>query len=158
MKEMAKKSILFVIAALLILLVFGSAGAGELEPEPGAGETEAGDASAEKTPEYTATRIDFEIAGHQAKRGLYVVQHPGGGELASWYALDGWEDSGWLEDINFVHEHIYVEVVYYPGPATEGTVMRILNHAPGSEHGWLSRGVAHALEVAWPDMPLAGDM
>ncbi len=27
---------------------------------------------------------------------------------------------------------------------------------PHSEMGWLGKGTAHALQVAWPEMPLAG--
>ena len=32
--------------------------------------------------------------------------------------------------------------------------MKILNHAPGEVYGWVSQGIGHALEVAWPDMPV----
>ena len=129
---------------------------GEVEPEP---EAEAEEAeAAEADPSGTAVRIDFEIAGHQAKRGHYSVQVAGGAEVASWYALDGWEDSGWIDDLEIAGEEVYVDVLYYPGPETEPTVMRILNHAPDTESGWLSRGVAHALEVAWPDQEITGEM
>jgi hypothetical protein len=34
--------------------------------------------------------------------------------------------------------------------------MRILNPAPGTDMGWIGEGMAHALEVAWPDMPVEG--
>ena len=144
MKKFVKVSILFGIAALLMLLVVGSAGAAEVEPAP----------EPEATPDGTAVRIDFEIAGHAAKRGHYSVQDLGGGEIASWYALDGWEDSGWITDVDIGNRTVWVEVVYYPGPETEGTVMTILNHAPGEAYGWVSSGMVHALEVAWPDEPL----
>lgn len=149
MKAMAKKSTLFLIAALLVLLVFGSAGAAGLK---------VADPPVKKKPAGTITRINFEVSGQKARRGLYIVQHPGGGELASWYGVDGSDGSGWLEDINFVHKNIYVEVIYYSGPGAEGTVMTIVNHAPGTEYGWLSKDKSHALEVAWPDEPLAGEM
>lgn len=162
MKKLVKVSILFGIAALLMLLVFGSAAAAEIEPEPeiepgGEGEVEAEPEAAEPAeagPEGTAARIDFEIAGHAAKKGHYSVQALGGGEIASWYALDGWEDSGWLSNIDIGNRTLWVEVVYYPGPDTEGTVMRILNHVPGEAYGWVASGEAHALEVAWPDQEL----
>ena len=175
MKKLVKVSILFGIAALLMLLVVGSVGAasplqigpgeGEIEPEieiepGGEGEVEAEPeeaAAAEAEPEGAAVRIDFEVAGHAAKRGLYIVQTPGGGEIASWYALDGWEDSGWISNLEFGKETVWVEVVYYPGPDTEGTVMRILNHAPDEAYGWVSQGIAHALEVAWPDMEILAE-
>ena len=162
MKKLVKVSILFGIAALLMLMVFGSAGAAEIEPEiepGGEGEVEAepeAAAATEPTPDGTAVRIDFEIAGHAAKRGHYSVQTPGGGEIASWYALDGWEDSGWIEEVDIGDRTVWVEVVYYPGPDTEGTVMTILNHVPDEAYGWASDGMAHALEVAWPDEPLMG--
>ena len=174
MKKLVKVSILFGIAALLMLMVFGSVGAasplqvgpgegeierepeikpggeGEVEPEPEAAE------AAEAGPEGTTTRIDFEIAGHAAKKGHYSVQALGGGEIASWYALDGWEDSGWLSNIDIGNRTVWVEVVYYPGPDTEGTVMTILNHVPGESYGWVGSNEVHALEVAWPDEPLMG--
>ena len=157
---MKKLSVLFGIVALVMLLAVGSAAAYEIEPEiePGgegevAAEPEAA-APAEAGPEGTAIRIDFEIAGHAAKKGHYSVQALGGGEIASWYALDGWEDSGWLSNIDVGNRTVWVEVVYYPGPDTEGTVMRILNHAPDEAYGFVASGEAHALEVAWPDQEL----
>ena len=159
MKKLVKVSILFGIAALLMLMVFGSAAA-EVEPEvePGEGEVEVEPEpeATEETPDGTAVRIDFEIAGHAAKKGHYSVQALGGGEIASWYALDGWEDSGWITEVDIGNRTVWVEVVYYPGPDTEGTVMTILNHVPDEAYGWASDGMAHALEVAWPDEPLMG--
>ena len=161
MNKVVKKSALFGIVVLLLLLVVGSIGAQdgipgevEVEPEPGAGEAEA--APAETGP--SAVRIDFELApGHSAKRGHYSVQDLGGGEIASWYALDGWLDSGWINDIDIGEKSMHVQVLYYPGPDTEPTVMKILNPAPDTEYGWVSDGMAHALEVAWPDMPMEGE-
>lgn len=95
-------------------------------------------------------RINFEIGGHVARTGLYVVQEVGGRVLASWYADEGWEDSGWITEIDISYPAVYVQVLYYAGPDTEPIVMRILNPAPGTQYGWLSRGMCHALEVAWP--------
>lgn len=112
------------------------------------------------TPTPTATkeprldsclRINFDISGHVTRRGLYVVQEIGGRELASWYADEGWQDSGWITGIDITHPSVYVEVLYYSGPGATPVRMTILNPAPGTEHGWLSRGMCHALEVAWPD-------
>lgn len=113
-----------------------------LQPEP---------TPTERPRENSCVRINFDISGDEALRGLYIVQETGGKLLASWYALDGWKDSGWFKDIDISHENVYVQVLYYPGPATEPTVMNILNHAPDSPQGWMSWGVCHALEVAWPD-------
>jgi hypothetical protein len=33
--------------------------------------------------------------------------------------------------------------------------MEIVNPAPGTPYGWLTRGVCHALEVGWPEMETA---
>jgi hypothetical protein len=175
MKKLVYVSSLLGMVALMVMLVVGSAVAApaqvgpseiepEIEPEPeggllgeGEAETEPEEA-AEAEPSGTAVRIDFEIAGHVAKRGHYSVQTPGGGEIASWYALDGWEDSGWISNVDIGRETVWVEVLYYPGPDTEPTVMRILNHAPDETYGWVSQGMAHALEVAWPDQELVTEV
>jgi hypothetical protein len=113
-------------------------------PEPSATPTK-------RPRENSCVRINFEVSGEEAKRGLYIVQETGGKVLASWYALDGWKDSGWFKDIDISFENVYVNVLYYPGPDTDPTVMKILNHAPDSPHGWMSWGICHAIEVAWPD-------
>lgn len=158
MKRLVNVSVLFGIVALVMLLAVGSAAAFEIEPEIEPGVDPVGEAEVEPEPEAvpdgTAVRIDFEIAGHAAKRGHYSVQALGGGEIASWYALDGWEDSGWITEVAIGNRTVWVEVVYYPGPETEGTVMTILNHVPGEAYGWVSNGMVHALEVAWPDQEL----
>ena len=169
MKRIVSLSTLLTVVALLMLLVVGAAAAApplqEIgdpdlpgDPEPGDPEPEIEEAEAaeatEAEPEGTAARIDFEIACHAAKKGHYSIQTLGGGEIASWYALDGWEDSGWLSNIDIGNRTVWVDVVYYPGPDTEPIVMRMLNHVPGETHGWVASGQAHALEVAWPDQPL----
>jgi ABC-type Na+ transport system ATPase subunit NatA len=94
------------------------------------------------------------ILDEPTRSGLYVVQYPGGDVLATWYARDGWEDSGWISNLELGRETVWVEVLYYPGPNTAPTTMRILNLAPGTAYGWVSQGMGHALEVAWPDQPL----
>lgn len=99
----------------------------------------------------TCLRINFDVGGQSAKRGLYVVQETGGHVLVEWYAEDGWTDSGWFRDIDITFEAVYVQVLYYSGPGAAPIEMKILNPAPGSPYGWLSRGTCHALEVAWPD-------
>jgi hypothetical protein len=121
-------------------------------PEVPASPTAPPPATATKRPrEDACVRINFEVSGDEAVRGLYLVQETGGKQLASWYALDGWQDSGWFKDIDISFENVYVVVVYYPGPDTTPTYLTILNHAPDSEYGWMSWGMCHALEVAWPD-------
>ena len=122
MKKLVRMGALLSILALILLLTIGSAGAQplnqdgdpdipgeiEIEPEPEPGAGEAGEAEpepeaeaeaeepAEAGPSGTATRIDFEFSDDVAREGLYVVQEAGGRFVASWYALDGWEDSGWI--------------------------------------------------------------
>ncbi len=145
MKKSVKKCALFSILTILVLLLVGSVSAQEVAT---------GDTPAEAAPSGTAVRINFELApGHSAKRGHYSVQLPGGAEVASWYALDGWLDSGWISDLEIKGDTVLVQVLYYPGPDTSPTVLKILNPAPGTDVGWLGQGMAHALEVAWPDMP-----
>lgn len=100
--------------------------------------------------ENSCLRINFDIGEDAATRGLFVVQEVGGRVLAEWYALDGWKDSGWIQDVDITHPSVYVQVVYYSGPGAAPVFMRILNPAPDSEYGWLSRGMCHALEVEWP--------
>ena len=178
MKKLVNVSALIGIVALLMLLAVGTAGAapplqlgpgegereiepeiepggglpGEGEPEPGGGGTGGADSSG------TAVRINFEVGGHSARRGLYVVKDLGGKMLASWNALDGWKDSGWISILDIPRKTIWVEVFYYPGPNTQPTAMRIVNHAPGTAYGWISQGMDHAIEVAWPGIPLMADV
>jgi hypothetical protein len=109
-------------------------------------------ATATKRPrEHSCVRINFEVSGDEARRGLYVVQEIGGRVLASWYAEEGWMDSGWFKEIDIPYENVYVQVLYYSGPGADPVVLEIVNHAPDSPHGWMSWGMCHALEVAWPD-------
>ena len=136
MRNLVKLSVLLCIAALFMLLAVGFATAEE------------------ETPAGTAVRIGFETAGHEAKEGHYSVQALGGGEIASWYALDGWQDSGWIATKDIGPGTVMVEVLYYPGPGAAPTRMMILNHVPDDEYGWVSDGDAHALQVAWPDEEL----
>jgi hypothetical protein len=144
MKRFLNGSIVVVVVALLVLLLVSVVAAA--------------DEAEEAEPSGTAVRINFELApGQAAKRGHYSVQLPGGAEVASWYAEDGWLDSGWIDDLEIKSETELVQVLYYPGPDTTPTVMRILNPAPGTEMGWLGKGMAHALEVAWLDVPLEGE-
>lgn len=98
-------------------------------------------------------RINFEQGGDVARRGLYVVQEVGGRVLVEWYAEEGWTDSGWFTDIDITFPSVYVKVLYYSGPGATPIEMKIVNPAPGTPYGWLSRGMCHAIEIAWPDEP-----
>ncbi len=116
-------------------------------------------ATATPTPSPTATkearlpaclRVNFDVSGQEAKRGLYVVQEVGGRFLVGWEADNGWKDSGWYYDIDITFPAVYVEVLYYHGPGVEPVRMRMMNPAPDVDAGWLGRGMCHALEVGWP--------
>ena len=96
-------------------------------------------------------RINFEISGDYAHPGNFVVQEVGGRLLASWHADEGWQDSGWIRDIDITHPSVFVEVYFVSDFGSDAIKMHILNPAPGTEYGWLSRGVCHALEVGWPE-------
>jgi hypothetical protein len=164
MKKLVNVSVLFGIVALVLLLAAGPAAAApppQMGPPGGGGKMPggwgAGGTGAQGEPEAeptgTALRIDFEVSGHKAHPGLYVVRYPGGDELTSWYAHYGAKDSGWI-NVEITRKTVWVEVIYYPADHGAPVTMKILNHAPGTAYGWVSQGVAHAIEVAWPDMPV----
>lgn len=125
------------------------------EDTPSPGGTPTPDPEATPTPTKeprlnACYRINFDVSGDEAQRGLYVVQEVGGRMLGSWYAEAGWKDSGWFHDIDITFPNVYVQVLYYSGPGAEPVVMNMVNAAPDSSDGWLSRGMCHALEVGWP--------
>ena len=116
-------------------------------------------ATATPSPSPTATkearlpaclRINFDVSGMEAKRGLYVVQEVGGRFLIGWEADNGWKDSGWFYDVDITFPAVYVEVLYYSGPGVAPVRLTMWNPAPDTEAGWLGRGMCHALEVGWP--------
>ena len=161
MGKLLRISILFGTVALILLLAIGSAVAeGESEPEwadyefwplPRPVQGEEGQAVSATG---TATRIDFEQSEDSALNGWYVVQEVNGPRVAAWYAFDGYQDSAWINDLVISNDAVHVQVLFYPpgsDASTEPTVMKIINHAPGKEYGWLARGMGHALEVEFPD-------
>ena len=95
-------------------------------------------------------RINFDVSGQEARRGLYVVQEVGGRFLVGWEADDGWKDSGWFYDVDITFPAVWVEVLYYHGPGANPVRMAMWNPAPDTNNGWLGRGMCHALEVGWP--------
>lgn len=160
MKKLIQLGSLLAIIALVVLLAVGSAGA-DTDDEDSA-------ATTEPEPFGTATRIDFEFTDDVALPGTYVVQETGGRVVATWTARGGERDSGWLDHLNIAHESVYVQVLYYSDGATEPIVMNILNPAGGKTYGWLTQGIAHALEVSFtntvpkqpppsPTDPLSGE-
>ena len=98
----------------------------------------------------TCLRINFDIGPDSARRGTYVVQEVGGRVLATWWAEEGWMDSGWVRDIDITFPAVYVQVFFVKGDGSPPIEMTILNPAPDTTYGWLARGRCHALEVAWP--------
>jgi hypothetical protein len=98
----------------------------------------------------TCLRINFDIGEDVARRGTYVVQEVSGRVLTTWWADEGWTDSGWIRDIDITFPSVYVQVFFVKGDGSEPVEMTILNPAPGTTYGWLTRGRCHALEVEWP--------
>lgn len=173
MKKPVGTAVILVIVVLALLLVVGAAAAAPPAQMDGPGRPMPGPVPGgmwgphggkpgpwmpapvvEAEPSGTAVRIDFEVSGHRAHQGLYVVRYPDGDEIASWSAYEGAVDSGWIGDLEITRKSVWVEVVYYPGPHAAPVKMKILNPAPGTAYGWISQGMSHALEVAWPDMPI----
>ena len=95
-------------------------------------------------------RINFEVSGDVALAGTYSVKEVGGRPLANWEAQAGWQDSGWIRDIDISYEAVHVKVLYQAADGSDPVEMIIVNPAPNSEYGWVARGMCHALEVAWP--------
>ena len=166
MKKLVKVSFLTIVVILMLLLAIGSSVAAATEDGAEAGPTWAdlefwplpkpvqGEEGQAVKAGGTATRIDFEQTEDAALTGWYVVQEVDGPRVAAWYAYDGWQDSGWINNLELTSEAVHVRVLYYPpdsDASTEPTVMTIINHAPGKEYGWLAKGMEHALEVGWPE-------
>lgn len=96
-------------------------------------------------------RIDFEMGTGVARRGTFVVKEVGGRVLATWWADEGWTDSGWIHDIDITFEAVHVQVFFVKGDGSPPIEMTIINPAPNTPYGWMVRGRCHALEVDWPD-------
>lgn len=122
-----------------------------VEPPPGPNEGTATPSATPKPPRLNSClRINFEIGDDEARRGTYFVQEVGGHLLATWWADSGWMDSGWIEDIDITFPSVYVQVFFVKGDGSPPLEMTILNPAPGTNYGWMTRGRCHALEVAFP--------
>ncbi|MCA9919829.1 MAG: hypothetical protein KC445_17855 [Anaerolineales bacterium] len=100
-------------------------------------------------PQLACLRINFEVSGDVAQAGTYEVQEVNGRPLASWTAQAGWQDSGWIRNLEISFDAVHVRVLYQPASANP-VEMVIHNPAPGTQYGWVARGICHAVEVGWP--------
>lgn len=106
------------------------------------------------SPHKSCMRFNF-LVGKDAKTGsrdgVFVLFEDTNGALASWYGPDGATDSGWINGFNITHPEVHVKVLFYPNDGKAVPVlMNIVNPAPGSSYGWLSRGRCHAIEIEYP--------
>ncbi len=101
-------------------------------------------------PGLACLRINFEVSGDVAEAGTYEVVELSGRSLASWEAQAGWQDSGWFSNLQISYEAVYVNVFYHPADGSASVTMAIHNPAPGTQYGWVARGMCHAVEVGWP--------
>lgn len=101
-------------------------------------------------PDLACLRVNFEVSGDVALAGTYEVVELGGRPLASWEAKAGWQDSGWIRDVDISFDAVYVQVLYHASGGGSPVTMAIFNPAPGTEYGWVARGMCHAVEVGWP--------
>ena len=101
-------------------------------------------------PGLACLRVNFEVSGDVAQAGSYEVVEVSGRSLASWTAKAGWQDSGWIHNIEISYEAVYVEVFYHDDSGGNPVKMAIFNPAPGTDFGWVARGMCHAVEVGWP--------
>lgn len=124
-----------------------------LEPPPGPNEGSPTPTATRAMPRLdSCLRIDFEMGPDVARRGTFVVKEVGGRVLTTWWADEGWTDSDWIYDIDITFPSVYVQVFFVKGDGSPPIELVILNPAPGTPYGWMTRGRCHALEVAWPDM------
>jgi hypothetical protein len=90
------------------------------------------------------------VGGDEARNGRFQVIELSGRVLYTWDAQDGWVDSGWVHDIEITYSSVYVQVFYWANSSDAPITMYIINPASGTEYGWISDNICHALEVAWP--------
>lgn len=109
--------------------------------------------SPEVSADKACMRFNF-LRGKDATRGsrggVFVAFDNTNGALTSWYGAPGATDSGWFNGFNITFEAIHAKVIFYPNSGTMPVVMKIVNPAPGTSYGWLSRGMCHALEIEYP--------
>ena len=99
-------------------------------------------------------RINLEV-GRDKERGThgtgtYSVRELSGNVIATWHAVDGALDSGWINTAFISNETIYVEIFFDLIGNNRTIQLEIVNPAPGTSYGWLTRGICHAIEVQFP--------
>jgi LysM repeat protein len=105
------------------------------------------------TDPYACAQFSFQQGdGRGAQAGVYALLDVTGGQVAAWSAPQGAAASGWIYNVPVAFASVHVRVLFYPryggGTAVE---MTILNHAPDTAAGWLTRGMCHSLELAYPE-------
>lgn len=100
------------------------------------------------------TRFDLEIGRDRVTgtrgAGEYIMREPSGFVVATWRAQDGWLDSGWQQELTITDDTVYVEVFFRP-EGRDLIRMEIVNPAPDTPYGWLTRGICHAIELQFPE-------
>ncbi|MBX3057194.1 MAG: LysM peptidoglycan-binding domain-containing protein [Anaerolineae bacterium] len=103
------------------------------------------------TDHYACAQFSFHQGGRSAQAGVYALHDVTGGQIAAWSAPAGAMASGWIYDLPVAFTSVHARVLFYPryggGTAVE---MNILNHAPNTTAGWLTRGLCHSLELTFP--------
>jgi len=105
------------------------------------------------TNSYACAQLSFaQRDGRGAQSGVYALMDVTSGQVAAWSAPAGAQNSGWIYNVPVAFNSVHVRVLFYPryggGTAVE---MPILNHAPDTAEGWLTRGMCHSLELAYPE-------
>lgn len=101
------------------------------------------------------TRFNF-AQGRDAYRGsltgVYLMVDANGRQIASWYAAEGEIDSGWINGLPIAFTSVHVRVLFYPKWGGGSPIqMDVVNPAPGTNYGWLTRGLCHSVEIQYPD-------
>lgn len=90
--------------------------------------------------------------GHRgALPGVYALQDVTGGQIAAWYTGQGALVSGWIPNLPISFASVHARVLFYPRHGGGASIqMEMVNPAPDTIDGWLSRGQCHSLEIQFP--------
>jgi len=100
------------------------------------------------------TRFDFQqgqdkLTGSRGA-GTYEMVEVTGSFVTSWQAQAGDTDSDWINGLAITFPSVHVNVTFVPADGSAAIPMEIVNYAPGSTAGWLTRDVCHAIEIQYP--------